>query len=193
MPKGHSATVKTIFASTLFLLLPTLVQAASVSVCATETNLVCSIDNLLIDGTAYDVTFGNTIDTTFAGNETGAIDAINAIDSAINGDGESGIGDGNSTDDSFVCHSCGPEYYEVFDTVDFSMKAGNSTFGSSNEWSFCCGDPVALTENTGVSELFAEFTTPGTATPEPTTLATMLGGAALMVLVSRKRRTQHVR
>lgn len=42
------------------------------------------VDNLGIGGTIYDVTFANTIDHTFQGNSSGALDAANELAAALN-------------------------------------------------------------------------------------------------------------
>ena len=177
--------MKTIFASTLFLLLPTLVQAASISVCQAEHWLDCQIDNLVVDGTTCDVTFGNTIDTTFLGNFGGAIDAVNAIDGVINGDGEIGIGDRILLDDV----GPGPLWFEVIDSPAVSELSSNLTRGTANTWGDAGAGRINPTEELGGPYLIAEFT----AAPEPATLATMLGGVELMVLAIRNRLTQLVR
>lgn len=52
---------------------------------------VTGVDNLIVDGTTYNITFAfyspgysGSSDTTFLGNSAGALDAVNAIDAALN-------------------------------------------------------------------------------------------------------------
>lgn len=50
-----------------------------------NSQVVSAINGISIDGTTYNVTFGqDTLDSTFFGNSTGATDAANAIDAALN-------------------------------------------------------------------------------------------------------------
>jgi hypothetical protein len=189
MSRGQTAVVKTVFASTLFLLLPTVVHAASVSVCPAETQLDCQINDLTIDGTTYDVTFGNTIDLTFPGYGPNAILAIGEINAALNVDNEVGIGDGDPAQDG----AFGPLFLEVAIGVGVSALDYGDGGYAGNVWTpNGYGAQVDYpTEADGGNALFAEFTEVSSAAPEPTTLATMFGAVALMALASRKRRTQH--
>ena len=203
--EGHGTGVKTLFATALFLLIPTLVHAESISVCAAEPNLVCQIDNLSIDGTIYDVTFGNTPDYTFSGNQSGAVDAYTAIDSAINGDPETGIGDGNVSDDSLYCSKCGPtDYYIAFSaSSSYGLINADAIQGpfappasTGNAW-FLQGLGLSSypvpTEVDGNLILVPEFSEVASSAPEPATPAMMLIGVALLALANRKRCSQLVR
>jgi hypothetical protein len=188
MSGGHSATMKTILAFSLFLLLPTLVQAASVSVCPLEPNLVCQIDGVATGQTTYDVTFGNTFDGTIF-NNISAFQIINEINAALNNDDESGIGDGYPDDDKGV----GANTYFIALATDLFTNANNEGWPDENQW-FATEfefNTVGKTEAEGGQELYAQFE--AVSAPEPAMIAMMFGGVALLAPASRKRRTQFVR
>jgi hypothetical protein len=85
-------------------LAPFLLQAvaAAATVTSDGSGNAISIQDLTIDGTTYDVTFGTPGDTTFFGSISGATDAVNAIVDAFDSDfadTNNGVYDSNTATD----------------------------------------------------------------------------------------------
>jgi PEP-CTERM motif len=125
------------------------------------------VDNLVVDGVFYDVTFGLVVDQTFQGNPSGALDAATALVAALN--------------DSPAVNVLVPgvESANGFTVTDDSV--GNGPTG---------GDPPATVQTWSVnifgpSPPFAEFA----AIPEPTTLA-LLASSLMALRATRRRRSR---
>ena len=145
---------------------------------------VTAINGITIAGITYNVTFGTTIDTTFAGNPTNA----NAMNTAIVADLSS------SNTDLTAGRAC-----------LVGLDGGVSTYGAISLAAAPCGFPGApahwvadtfstvgftdyvLTGNGTV--LWDEFAVAATTTPEPGTLSLTLTGLGLLglLVVIRKR------
>jgi len=125
------------------------------------------VDNLNVDGTLYDVTFGDTIDPTFQGNPSGALDAANALAPLLNGAGAVNV---ESFSPFFTANG--------FAIADDSLGDGPTV-----------GDPPAIVGNWSVNIFgggppFAEFA----AVPEPATLALFASGLLALGAVRRRSR-----
>jgi hypothetical protein len=182
------ATILKLVAGSILMMAPALATADTVAPCISEPQLICHVDGILVNSTVYDVTFGNTIDTTFAGDTVGANAAISKISTDLNllGTQQFGIGDNNPFDDS----TYGPSWMQVSIGSGNSAQAVNQLWPGVNGW-----QPVGLggdflPEGSGSPALYAEFSPETPQAPEPATLAMMLGGAALLGLAERKRRTR---
>jgi hypothetical protein len=98
------------------------------------------------------------------------------------------LGDGNAIDDDnyYPNHVNQQEIlYAQTPTMGFLYDYRNYDLSWSPSWSEYDGENPAYPIN-GNYGLYADFTL---VTPEPGSLATMLGGAAILALMERKRRT----
>jgi hypothetical protein len=145
---------------------------------------VTAINGITIAGTTYNVTFGTTIDTTFAGNASNASTANAAILADLNSDtyitagGACAVGvDGGVITyyDNSVSTTCfgsggvnGSWYQSSLDTVFYSAIVAQGNEG----------------------RLWDEFAVVPASTPEPGTLSLTLTGVGLLglTLVLRKRK-----
>jgi hypothetical protein len=125
-----------------------------------------AVDNLNVDGTLYDVTFDlSTIDQTFQGNPSGALDAANALAPLLNAAGAVNVQGPSFTANGFAI-------------ADDSLGDGPTV-----------GDPPAIVGNWSVNIFgagppYAEFA----AVPEPATLALFASGLLALGAVRRRSR-----
>jgi hypothetical protein len=156
-------------AAAIALLLAPVARADAATVILANPDVASAVNDLIVDGKTYDVQFVlNGTDTTFVGNDTGALAAANALDAALNGSTAAFvhmIGDGSVT--SFVVQDNGTEGV-------FSLSGGNA-----HHWQICCTSP---------DESVAVFA----AVPEPSTWAMMLLGFAGLGLAGWRSRRRSV-
>jgi len=124
------------------------------------------VENLDVDGTLYNVTFADAIDHTFQGNPSGALDAANGLNDALNGSAAINVED--------------PGFFTAngFTVADDSSGDGPTV-----------GDPPATVGTWsvnifGAGQPYAQFA----AVPEPATLA--LFSASLFGLGAIRRRSK---
>jgi hypothetical protein len=131
-----------------------------------------AVDNLVVDGTVYNVTFGNTVDQTFKGNPIGALDAANALLAALNG----------STAGNILFPG---ESANGFTIADDGLGNDGPTVGdppgTEGNWSLNVFGPSAP---------FAEFADPPSV-PEPSTWATMIIGLLGLGWMIYRQKTSH--
>ena len=124
------------------------------------------VDNLEVDGRFYNVTFGVTVDQTFQGNPSGALDAANGLLAALNASAAVNVEiPGVLTADGFTIADNG--------SSGEGLQNGTATQGL---WSVVFGSGLP----------FAEFA----AVPEPTTLALLTAGLVPLGAARRRGRKQ---
>jgi hypothetical protein len=142
---------------------------------------VTAINGITIAGTTYNVTFGTTIDTTFAGNSSNASTANAEILLDLNSGTYLTVGVG-------AC--AGGVDGGVF--TYYVARQGTVCSGSgSGQWvSLTATTPFYAFDVLGGTMLWDEFAVAPTSTPEPGTLSLTLTGVGLLglTLVARKRK-----
>ena len=152
------------------------------------------IKGLVIDGTTYNVTFGNGSynsefggsPATFLNNDSGAWDAAVAIGNALNANGVTGINGGQCAQLS-VCGVIVPDYEQP------NVVSGEETVwgsGSFEPGEFGTGPTqvVGLNFVPGWDWTYAVFA-PAQSVPEPASLGLLAFGLAALALTRRKRPT----
>lgn len=154
-----------------------LMQTGAAAATVTSVGTVAiSIQSLNYNGTTYDVSFGTAIDDTFLGNMPDAYNVGLVMDAVLTANHITGVDDAPADPSS-------PEFFVDFGPT--SAMAGFNGFGDSWE-----GIGQYFSNSTDITDYTAEFTVVPPGTPEPGTLATMLGGGLLIVLAEIKRRCQ---
>lgn len=190
-----------IFALPLAALLCCLSAAATAATIMGPLTAVTAIDNLLVDGTQVDVTFGNMGWMTafpgnnplYNGNSHGAEDAANAIALALTSAGATGIAGGQDIGGNsvFVPFSL-PNSQNIVETWAFSNNGAMPTVwggdgpgvpGHANQ------EPASISDSGNAGPNFLAVVTPQTSpVPEPTSVWLMLTGVAALRLFDRRRR-----
>ena len=171
-----------VYAALLPLLVQTVASAATITFTAGFDAI--SIQNLMIDGTTYDVTFGTAGDTTFINNINGANAAIIAIDGVFYASPIPVLGVDNTADDY-------PNAQRIIILYDSDDDEARGYTSGGGVWNFGADGPPIGGWVIGGYVAEADFTVVQSGAPEPGTLATMLGGVAILALLERKRRTHH--
>jgi hypothetical protein len=128
-----------------------------------------AVDNLVVGGVTYDVTFSTVSDSTFSGNATGANSAANALAAALSGSAAIYIQDATNASDIFGGF-----------IVQTQTNGGDVVFYNSiaHAWENAGGP------GTATGEEIADFTAPSVnTTPLPGALpllGTVLGGLSML-------------
>lgn len=142
-----------------------------------------SIDNLIIDGTNYDVTFGvDTLDSTFLNNSAGATDAVSAINAVLN-------------DPYADVAALDINLYIAAGT--FAVLVDNNLLGPDNLTSSYIDNAAWAPGPNGYEEITAQFAQvpappPPAVTPEPASLLLFGTGLLGLALVIRRKRSATV-
>lgn len=166
--------------STAFLLLGMSVRPAMAdpTVIVNSSNVVTQIDNLVINGTTYDMTFGSAFDATFD-TEALANTASTAVDAALND----------------VTSAPYPWYvgiYSPFEVTYNNLGGGDYEFAlnvDTNQGQDIAQDwKIDTDEGATNATQIAQFTEVPSTVPEPATVTTLLGGAIFLLVLQRRRK-----
>jgi hypothetical protein len=163
--------------ATAFFVAPQRANAATVVLLPPFTQYALGINDLVVDGATYNVTFAflslpSAGDTTFAGNPAGALDAANAMIAALNGSTTVNITDGTFVDSDFA--------------VQTSSSLGMGTlvdnhFATVGGWALNCDNCTISTGSPIPTAIFSE-------TPLPAALPLFATGIGAMGLIGWRRK-----
>lgn len=161
-------TLRVLTAGAAAIALLAISQTASATTVIYSGQVATAIDGLVVDGKTYNVTFDQSYSTAFEGSPSGALDATNAIDAALNGTTAVYVnvpGLGNTL------------AFTVEDSGDFGVSGANS--GSAGTWHLFSTnfDDQSVAQFTAVSGV-----------PEPAIWAMMLLGCFSLGAALRHRR-----
>ena len=153
-------------AAAIALLMTPVASAYAATVVLLNPQVASAVNDLIVDGTTYDVRFiWQGTDTTFAGNTSGALAAANALDAALNG-----------STASFV-NAIGGGSVNSFDVQDNGVNGVvASSFSTAGNWQ--------VISTNSVNGSVAVFT----AVPESSTWAMMLIGFATLGFAAHRGR-----